>query len=77
MGDTAERGATAHKLMAIFGWRTIKQAEAYTRAADRKRLAGDAMHLLGTNSGETSLTSGVQTPRGILRRKSEDNQWPL
>jgi integrase len=35
----AERGATA-QLMAIFGWRTIKPAEVYTRAAERKRLAG-------------------------------------
>ena len=35
----AERGATAHQLMAWFGWLTIKQAEAYTRSAERKRLA--------------------------------------
>jgi hypothetical protein len=35
-----------------FGWRTIKQAEAYTRAAERKRLASGAMHLLGTKSVE-------------------------
>ena len=58
----AERGATAHTLMAIFGWRTIKQAEAYTRAAERKRLAGDGMHLLGTNGVEKSLTLEPQTP---------------
>lgn len=32
--------------MAIFGWTTIKQAEHYTKKANRKRLAGDAMHLL-------------------------------
>jgi hypothetical protein len=38
--------------MAIYGWRTTKQAEVYTRAAERKRLAGGAMHLLGTNSVE-------------------------
>jgi integrase len=43
----AENGATAHQLMAIFGWSTIKQAEIYTRAADQKRLAGNSMHLLG------------------------------
>jgi integrase len=58
----AERGATAHQLMAIFGWRTIKQAEAYTRAAERKRLAAGAMHLLGTNGAGKSLTSGTQVP---------------
>ena len=44
----ADNGATAHQLMAIFGWDTIKQAEKYTRAANQKRLAADAMHLLET-----------------------------
>jgi integrase len=35
----AESGATAHQLMAIYGWTTLQQAEKYTRAAERKRLA--------------------------------------
>jgi integrase len=43
----AENGATAHELMAIFGWVDIKEAEIYTRAADRKRLAARAMGKLG------------------------------
>jgi integrase len=43
----AERGATVHQLMAIYDWATPAQAETYTRAADRKRLAGEAMGLLG------------------------------
>jgi integrase len=63
----AERGATAHQLMAIFGWRTIKQAEVYTRAAERKRLAGTAMHLLGTDGGQESLTFNQQQP--LVREK--------
>ena len=29
--------------MAIFGWKDIKEAEIYTRKADRKRLAAKAM----------------------------------
>jgi integrase len=41
-----ENGATAHELMAIFGWIDIKEAEIYTRAADRKRLAAQAMSKL-------------------------------
>jgi integrase len=57
----AENGATAHQLMAIFGWRTIKQAEVYTRAAERGRLAGEAMHLLGTNRVEKFPTPTPQT----------------
>jgi integrase len=42
----AENGATTHELMAIFGWQTVKEAERYTRAAQRKRLAGSAERLL-------------------------------
>jgi integrase len=42
----AENGATEHQLMAIFGWRTIQEAERYTKAARRKKMAGDAMPLL-------------------------------
>ena len=32
--------------MAIYGWESPKQAALYTRKANRKRMAGDAMHLL-------------------------------
>lgn len=42
----AENGATANELMAIFGWIDIKEAELYTRRADRKRLAMQAMNKL-------------------------------
>jgi integrase len=42
----ADNSATAHELMAIFGWLDIKEAEIYTRAADRKRLAAQAIHKL-------------------------------
>jgi integrase len=42
----AENGATASQLMAMFDWSTISQAEVYTRAADRKRMAGEAMGLI-------------------------------
>lgn len=34
----AERGATAHELMAKYGWVTMDEAERYTRAADRRRI---------------------------------------
>lgn len=42
----AENGATTRQLMAMFDWSTISQAEVYTRAADQKRLAGEAMGLI-------------------------------
>lgn len=44
----AENGATGHQLMGMMGWTTLKQAEIYTRKAERKRLASSgAPHLLG------------------------------
>jgi integrase len=43
----AENGATPHELMAIFGWISLKEAERYTAAAQRRRLARNASSLLG------------------------------
>ncbi len=63
----ANNGATAHQLMAIFGWDTLKMAEAYTRAADQERLANSAMHLLeapeqiGTQPRPTEPAGGTFT----------------
>ena len=48
----AENGATPHQLMAVFGWTNIKQAEGYTRTANRERLASEAMPLLMPRSRE-------------------------
>lgn len=45
--QAAERGASEFALMAIFGWRSGKQAVHYTRAANQKVLAASWMHLLG------------------------------
>ena len=42
-GDAA---VTAHQLLAIFGWETLRQTEVYTRRANRTLLAEQAMHLL-------------------------------
>ena len=38
--------------MAIFDWDTPAQAKIYTDAADRKRMAGEAMWLLATDRTE-------------------------
>ncbi|RPD37321.1 integrase, partial [Candidatus Liberibacter solanacearum] len=35
---SAESGATAHELMAVYGWKSISQAEVYTKGADRIEL---------------------------------------
>jgi len=46
--EHANRGATAHELMAWFGWLTIREAERYTRAAARKQLAVGMLQKLTT-----------------------------
>jgi integrase len=43
----AENGATTAQLTAVYDWSTSNQAEVYIRAANRTRLAGQAMPLLG------------------------------
>jgi integrase len=42
----ANNGATVAQLEAIFGWSGAKMASHYTRTADRKKLARDAMPML-------------------------------
>jgi integrase len=48
----AENGATDRQLMALFDWETAAQANVYTAAADRKRLAGEAAKLLADDQIE-------------------------
>ena len=42
----ADEGATAHELMAMFGWSRLAMAEVYTREADKKKLARGASERL-------------------------------
>lgn len=42
----AERGATPHQMMAIFGWKKIEQAEVYTKKVRQQMMAGGAMSLI-------------------------------
>jgi len=49
--------------MAILGWQTAKEAERYTQAAQRKRLAGSEERLSGRpRKGEKSLLRLVWSP---------------
>lgn len=52
----ANRGATAHQLMAWFGWTTLKEPERYTRTANRRQLAASMVAgveiTMGTTSGK-------------------------
>lgn len=51
----AENGASSHELMAVYGWASIKQAEVYTRKADRKRLAKSGMKRLNLDQIENEI----------------------
>jgi integrase/recombinase XerD len=42
----AERGATAHEIMAITGHRSLQEVERYTRAAQKSQLADSAISKL-------------------------------
>lgn len=58
-------GATEHQLMVTYGWESPKQAAIYTRKANRKKLAGEAMHLIVPKvSGSTDEEQPVITSHG-------------
>jgi hypothetical protein len=56
--------------MAIYGWESPKQTALYTRKADRKRLAGDSMHLLMTDQNE----NGCVAPHTQGATRAEKNK---
>ena len=62
----ADAGATEAELMAIFGWTDPKVAAHYTRTANRKRLAAQAMEKL--NPSGTSIPAPVQPVRAQGRK---------
>jgi integrase len=63
----AENGATAHQLKAMFGWRSLKQAELYTKAADEKRLTRQAMHMV-VHRAEIVPLQSHKSPTGKKRK---------
>jgi integrase len=56
----AENGASDRQLMAMFDWDSPKMAHVYTKAAEQKRLAGDAMFLISLDRKENDLMSHLQ-----------------
>jgi integrase len=56
----AERGATEHELMALFGWLTPQMAALYTRGAHRRKLSLNAHDRLMGTSSEQSMPSPDQ-----------------
>lgn len=69
----AEQGATDHQLMAWFGWTTISQAQVYTRAASRKRMAEAAAKLItGTGIGSPANSVSQIDPQ-VVENKGSGN----
>jgi len=54
----AEHGATAAEIMAWAGWKTLSEAQRYTEAADRKRMAQQAADKLRPRTELSNLSIG-------------------
>jgi integrase len=63
----ANSGATVAQLEAIFGWSGGRMASLYTRAADRKRLAIESIHMLA-NEKRKSIPSPLDQVRAPERK---------
>lgn len=64
----ANAGATVAQLEAIFGWSGGRMAALYTRSADRRRLAKEAMHKLANDQG-TSIPAPHHQVRAPGRKQ--------
>jgi integrase len=64
----ANAGATVAQLEAIFGWQGGAMASLYTREADRRRLALEAMHTL-ENEKRTSIVAPKRKVRHSERKE--------
>jgi integrase len=58
----AENGATDRELMALYDWTSEKQANVYTAAADRKRLARRAAQLIARDQSANTEVSHLSAP---------------
>ena len=65
----AENGATVPQMNAIFGWTGERMALHYIEAANRKKMAADAMHKL-MNENRTSIVA----PKGEVRHSGQKDQ---
>ena len=66
----AENGATDRQLMALYDWTSEKQANVYTAAANRKRLAGQAAQLLARDQITNTKVSHLIVPPEKLDDRS-------
>jgi integrase len=67
----AENGATDRQLMALYDWTSEKQANIYTAAANRKRLAAQAAQLLARDQIANTEVSHLSVPPDELSKTSK------
>jgi len=65
----AEAGATALQLMSIFDWSTLSQAKVCTDAADRKRMAGEAMGMLAEQPANIFVSHPSVAPPKLIENQ--------
>jgi integrase len=63
----AEAGATVAQLNAIFGWKGTAMASLYTEAADRRRLALEAMEKVQGASDRNETATSIPSPNRKVR----------
>ena len=64
----ANNGATVAQLNAIFGWKGARMASLYTEAADRGRLAREAMNKLLPHETGTSIPAPDDKVRATAQK---------
>jgi hypothetical protein len=74
--SSANAGATVAQLEAIFGWQGGAMASLYTRAADRRRLAFEAMHKLNANDERTTSVAPLYQC-GHQSEKTNENKCKI
>lgn len=67
----AENGATTQQLMSLYGWDSIKQAETYTKRANRRRLTRSSIHLVALPGNDTGPKVSHQIPESVSHQKKE------
>jgi integrase len=67
----AENGATDRQLMALYDWSSEKQANIYTAAANRKRLAAQAARLLASDQTANTEVSHLGVPPDEFAKTSK------
>jgi integrase len=70
----AENGATDRQLMALYDWTSEKQANVYTAAANRKKLAGEAGRLLASDQNANTDCPTELPHQGISLPYQNDNE---